>query len=357
MDLALSEARQALGSTSPNPAVGAVLVKERVVVGQGFTQPPGSAHAEVMALRGAGERARGATLYVTLEPCCHFGRTPPCTGAIIEAGIAEVHMATLDPNPLVAGKGKAALEQAGIRTYLGEHKEEAEELNEAYIKHITSGLPLVTAKFALSLDGKLATRSRDSRWITGTEARERVHQLRSQVDAIMVGVGTVLSDDPQLTARPGGARAERQPKRIVVDSRGNTPPTARMLREPGVTIIAATALAAPDWKATMEQAGAEAIDLPSRAGGVDLAALMKVLGQRGVISLLVEGGGTLLGSLFSEGLVDKVCAFIAPTIIGGKEAVGIGGPGVERMTEAQRLTRVRVERLGDDILVIGYLIR
>ena len=239
MELALSLAKRALGSTSPNPAVGAVVVKDGVIVGEGYTQPPGSAHAEVVALKQAGVNSSGAVMYVTLEPCCHFGRTPPCTQAIISSGISEIHIASLDPNPLVSGKGKAELEDAGIKTVLGEHKEEALELNEGYTKFITTGDPFVITKFAMSLDGKLATRTGDSRWISGEESRRYAHKLRRSVDAIIVGVGTVLADDPRLTVRAKGQGKETEKLKVIVDSHGKTPLDARVLK--GQTIIASIA--------------------------------------------------------------------------------------------------------------------
>ncbi|MFH1484822.1 MAG: bifunctional diaminohydroxyphosphoribosylaminopyrimidine deaminase/5-amino-6-(5-phosphoribosylamino)uracil reductase RibD [Chloroflexota bacterium] len=348
---ALSLARQVLGKTSPNPAVGAVIVKDGVTIGEGHTQPPGLWHAEVMALRQAGKGARGATMYVSLEPCCHFGRTPPCTQAIIEAGIAEVHMATLDPNPLVSGKGKAGLEAAGIRTQLGEHEAEARELNEAYFKFITTHLPFVTVKFAMSLDGKIATRGGESKWITGEEARRYAHSLREMVDAIMVGVNTVLADDPQLTA-PG---SERQPLRVIVDSGARTPPTARLLQMPGKTLIAVTEAAESGKIEGLKQAGAEVVALPERQRLVELGELLRLLGLRDITSLLVEGGGTLLGSFFDLRLVDKVLAFVAPVIIGGEEAKpAVGGAGAEWLGQALRLSRMRMERLGEDVLMSGY---
>ena len=201
MERAISLAKLALGQVSPNPAVGAVIVKDDDVIGQGYTQPPGSSHAEIMALKEAGERARGAVMYVTLEPCCHYGRTPPCTKAIIAAGIKEVHAAMIDPNPLVNGKGLKELEKAGIKTFLGEHADDASEIIESYVKFITTGRPFVTIKFAMSLDGKIATRSGDSKWISSDESRRYVHFLRYTSDAVMVGVNTVLIDDPQLTSR------------------------------------------------------------------------------------------------------------------------------------------------------------
>jgi len=361
MERALSLARLAIGSTSPNPAVGAVIVKDGVVIGEGYTEPPGCAHAEVVALKNAGERSRGATMYVTLEPCCHFGRTPPCTQAIIKGGISEVHIATLDPNPLVCGRGKAELDAAGIKTMLGEHEEEASELNEAYIKFITTGLPFVTAKFAMSLDGKIATRTGDSRWISGEDSREYVHRLRRAVDAIMVGVNTILADDPRLTA---GDRLKRggeikNPVRVIVDSKGRTPPTAQALKQPGKIIVATTPLAPPALIKKLKEAGAEVLELPSFSpdeGLVDVGELLKELGREEITSVLVEGGGTLLGSLFEGGLVDKVIAFIAPVIIGGAGArLAVGGRGAERIAQAIKLSNVNIERIGNDVMMCGYI--
>jgi len=360
MERALSLARLAIGSTSPNPAVGAVIARDGVIIGEGYTRPPGSAHAEVVALEQAGEQGRGATMYVTLEPCCHFGRTPPCTQAIIEAGISEVHIATLDPNPLVLGKGKVMLEGAGINIFLGEHEEEARELNEAYSKFITTGLPFVTVKFAMSLDGKIATRTGESKWISGEQSREYVHQLRRAVDAIMVGVNTVIADDPRLTARDGLEGGERKnPIRVIVDSKARTPPTAQVFKQPGKIIVATTPAAPSAQMKRLKEAGAEVLELPPFSpdeGLVDLEELLAELGRREVISVLVEGGGTLLGSVFEGGVVDKVVAFIAPVIIGGEEArLAVGGEGAERIAQAIRLSRVRVERVGDDVMITGYI--
>ena len=359
MQRALALARQALGNTSPNPAVGAVIVRDGVIVGEGHTQPAGGWHAEVMALKQAGEAARGATMYVSLEPCCHYGRTPPCSQAIIAAGIAEVHLAAIDPNPLVSGRGKAELEAAGIKTHAGEHEEEALELNEAYCKFITTRLPFVVAKFAMSLDGKIATKTGDSQWITGEEARRYARSLRRTADAIMVGIKTILCDDPQLTAREdadANVSDGRQPLRVVVDSNGRTPPSARIFQMPGKTLIAATASIEPARERELREAGAEVLRLPAKRGRVDLLELLKALGQREITSVVVEGGGTLLGSLFDQKLVDRVYAFVAPVIIGGSGAVtAVEGRGVSKMTEALRLRRPKVERLGDDILICGYV--
>jgi diaminohydroxyphosphoribosylaminopyrimidine deaminase/5-amino-6-(5-phosphoribosylamino)uracil reductase len=355
MQRALELARRALGATSPNPPVGAVIVSEGRVVGEGWTQPVGGPHAEVEALEGAGSAARGSTLYVTLEPCCHQGRTPPCTQAIIRAGIAEAHIATLDPNPRVNGNGVRELKAAGLRLVVGEREAEAREVMEGYLKWITTGLPFVTAKYAMSLDGKIATATGESRWITGEAARRRVHGLRQTCDAVVVGIGTALADNPQLTARDdSGHPWGRQPLRVVVDSGARLPPDAAMLGEPGKTLVATAS--PPQTRArALQNTGAELLDLPAEDGRVDVKALLQALGARGVTSLLVEGGGTLLATLMQQRLVDKVMAFIAPVLIGGREApTPVEGPGVLELTQVLRLARVTVERLGGDLLVVGY---
>jgi diaminohydroxyphosphoribosylaminopyrimidine deaminase/5-amino-6-(5-phosphoribosylamino)uracil reductase len=355
MERALLLARKAVGSASPNPAVGAVVVRDGAVVGEGWTQPAGQAHAEVMAIRQAGADSAGATLYTTLEPCGHHGRTPPCTTAIAEAGIAEVRCAMIDPNPLVDGTGLARLEERGIRTHAGEGAGKARELMEAYLKFITTGLPFVTAKFAMTLDGKIATRSGDSRWITGEKARAYAHALRAASDAIMVGINTVLADDPRLTARDDrGAPLQRQPLRVVVDSRGRTPVHARLLSEHGQTLVATSSAGGAEQRGLTE-AGAQVESLPGEGGDVDLDALLRLLAMREKTSVLVEGGGTLLGSMFDGGLVDKVVAFVAPTIFGGADAPSpVAGRGIERISDAIRLHRVKVMETGDDVAMIGY---
>jgi diaminohydroxyphosphoribosylaminopyrimidine deaminase/5-amino-6-(5-phosphoribosylamino)uracil reductase len=353
MQRALSQARKAVGNVSPNPAVGAVIVSKGKIIGEGHTQPPGSAHAEIMALKQAGEKAIGAKMYVTLEPCCHYGRTPPCTDAIIAAGISEVHMAMLDPNPLVSGKGKAQLQTSGITTHIGEREQEASEIIEAYVKHIATGRPFVTAKFGMSLDGKIATKTFDSKWISNDESRKYVHQIRWAADAIMIGVNTVLRDDPQLTARIGGE--VRQPLRVIIDSHGQTPLSARVLQSPQNTLIATTAAVEPSRAKQYADMGIEVITLPPKDGLVDIYKLLEMLGKNEITSILVEGGGTLLGSLFDLKLVDKVLVFIAPIIIGGREAITpVAGEGVDSIAKSLRLNRVRVERFGDDIMVSGY---
>jgi len=358
MKQALALAKLALGQVSPNPAVGAVVVKDGEVVGQGYTQLPGSWHAEVKALKQAGEKARGGVMYVTLEPCCYHSRTPPCTKAIIAAGISEVHLAMLDPNPLVSGQGEDELEREDIKTYVGEHEEEAKEINEAYIKFITTGMPLVTAKLAISLDGKIATKNGDSKWISGSEARKHVHYLRYTADAIMTGANTVIADDPYLTCRYGGkgGKARKQPLRVIVDGRGRTPSKARIFSEPGKVLLTLDKLVKPEKKEAFAQVDAELLELPSEEGLIDLERLLRALGEREITSVLVEGGGILLGSLFDNGLVDKVIIFVAPIIIGGEEAkAAVAGKGVDKVIDAIKLERISVEKFGEDLMISGYV--
>lgn len=386
MARAFDLARSVQGTTSPNPAVGAVVARDSLIVGEGATQPPGSPdpasqfgraaqphsggererppggpHAEVMALREAGDLARGATMYVTLEPCAHFGRTPPCTGTIIEAGIARVVVAYGDPDTRVAGRGLELLRDAGIEVSLGDGAAEAAALYEAYAHHRRSGRPFVTAKFAASLDGRIASTSGDSRWISGPQTLRWAHQNRPLFDAMLVGVETIIVDNPQLTARPEHWPGPvPQPLRVVVDSRGRTPLDSRALEDTdsSPTLIATTAVATEEWRASMRSLGVDIQILPSdgtRDARVSLPALLECLGRdRGVVSLLVEGGGEVLGSFFDQRLINKVTAVVAPMIIGGNAQTAVRGRGAERMRDVLRLNSMSVERLGDDLLVIGY---
>ena len=357
MQKAASLAHGVLGTTSPNPAVGAVVVKDGVEVGWGATLPPGQNHAEIGALRQAGQASQGSTLYTTLEPCCIYGRTPPCTKAIIEAGIAEVQVAAIDPNPRISGRGCQELRFAGVRVVMQEKAEDIDELYEAFSKHVNTGIPFVTAKFAMSLDGKIATHSGHSKWITGVESRQVVQEMRRQCDALLVGVDTVVADDPQLTARDGaGNPGPRQPLRVVVDSHCRTSPEAQLLSQPGDTIIVCVQGASSERAGTLETAGATVLHLPEGPDGrVDLGALLEELGRRGVVTLLVEGGGTVLGAMFDRGLVDKVCAFIAPVIVGGKGAASpVEGRGIASMDQAWQLARPRLRPIGADWLIVGY---
>ena len=357
MTRAIALARSAMGSTSPNPAVGAVIVNETGVVGEGFTRPPGQAHAEIGALNQAGHAAAGATLYCTLEPCCHHGRTPPCTDAIIAAGIGRVIYAVTDPNPRVSGGGAAALRSAGIEVECRSNPC-AELLYEAFAKHVTTGLPFVVAKFAMSLDGKIATRTGDSQWITGPNARARVQQMRKELDGIMVGIGTALADDPQLTARDDNGDplpADLQPFRIVVDSDARTPVGARMLRQPGRTLIATAADPNSSRSAALQDAGAEVLSFPGTDGRVNLSGLLAYLGQQGVVSVLVEGGGGVLGAMLDARLIDKVSVFLGPMLIGGAAARSpIEGNGATTMSDVLRLERMTTESIGPDWLITGY---
>ena len=352
----------ALGSTSPNPSVGAVIVRDDRVIGEGHTFPAGQNHAEINALRQAGNEARDATLYVTLEPCCHYGRTPPCTDAIIAAGIRHVVFGVTDPNPRVSGGGAAALRAAGL-TVECRPCPEADQLHEAFAKHIVTGLPFVVAKFAMSLDGKIATRTGDSMWITGPMARARVQQMRKELDGIMVGIGTALADNPQLTARDisgDSLPANLQPVRIVLDSGARMPATSRMFQQPGRTIIATAGSVEPARRADLEAAGALVVSLPGADGRVDLAGLLSYLGESGLgesgmVSLLVEGGGGVLGAMLDARLVDKVHAFIGPMLIGGVDARSpVEGVGAQMMSDVLKLQRTKLEQIGPDWLITGY---
>ncbi len=356
MQIALEMAARARGRTSPNPLVGAVVVKGNSVIGSGYHLKAGTPHAEVLALNKAGRYARGATLYVTLEPCCHHGRTGPCTEAVIKAGIARVVVAMADPNSLVSGRGIKRLRDAGIDVTTGIMEEQSRELNEVFIKYITTGRPFVVAKAAMSLDGKIATCSGKSKWITGPEARAYGHQLRDWYDTIMVGIGTVLADDPSLTTRLTGGGG-RDPARIILDSRARTPLNAKVLtqRSEAPTIVAATTTAPPARLEALRQAGAEVL-LVNEGPVVDLPKLMKILGKKEITSVLIEGGSAVHASAFTAGLVDKTVWFIAPKIIGGREAPGpVGGLGFDDPSEALELERVRVSRLGADICIEGYI--
>lgn len=356
MRAALSLARKGAGKTSPNPMVGSVLVKRGKVVGKGYHRAVGKPHAEIEALKRAGKEARGATMYVNLEPCCHQGRTPPCTDALIKAGIKEVVAAMEDPNPAVSGTGFKRLQDAGIRTVCGVLEERASELNEAYIKHITTGLPQVIMKAGMSLDGKIATASGESRWITGEASRRQVHRLRAACDAVMVGAETVIKDDPRLTARIKGGI---DPVRVIVDSRLRLPLSARIFdRDSDAGVVIATTKGADVEKKRKLEAleGVTVITLDGPRGRVDLPRLMKNLGKRGVTSLLLEGGGEVNAAMLDAGLVDKVMLFVSPVIIGGKNSPDVvGGGGASSLAQAVGLERVKYRRIGGDLLMEGYI--
>ncbi|MDC0035132.1 bifunctional diaminohydroxyphosphoribosylaminopyrimidine deaminase/5-amino-6-(5-phosphoribosylamino)uracil reductase RibD [Chloroflexi bacterium] len=351
MGMAIAAGKKAKGISNPNPPVGAIVVKDEKVLSEGFTGKPGSPHAEVMAISSAGDNVKNSTLYVTLEPCCHFGRTPPCTEAIIQSGISKIFIAVEDPDNRVSGKGIDQLRKAGIEVVLGIGKEETELDLEAHIKLATTGLPLVTAKFAMSLDGKIATSSGESKWITSDESRNISHVMRLESDAIMVGVNTVVVDDPRLTVRLDRREVGRQPLRVIIDSQGRIPNNSSMLLEEGATFVAT----AKDVTFLDGINNLSTKAFPDKEGKVDLVSVLEYLGKMPVSSVFVEGGSELLGSLFDQGLVDKVAAFISPSIIGGRASLGaVGGIGAEFMSDKYLLTRVKKEFIGSDILVTGY---
>lgn len=353
MRIALELAKGAVGQTSPNPAVGCVLVRDGRIVGLGAHLKAGEPHAEVHALRMAGDAARGATAYVTLEPCSHHGRTPPCADALIAAGVRRVVVGTVDPNPLVAGRGIARLREAGIDVTVGVLEAACRRLNETFNKYIIHRVPFVTVKTASTLDGKIATRTGHSRWITSPAARRYVHELRRRSDAVLVGVGTVIADDPQLTVRlPEGGE---NPVRVVLDSRLRLPLTARVLTDgEAPTWVVTTARAPAERRRAIAERGAEVL-VAGDGERVSIPALLSLLGARGIASLLVEGGGEVNASFFAARAVDKVVAFIAPKIVGGREApTPVGGEGAAVMDEAVSLRDVEVTTIGPDVVITGY---
>ena len=344
---ALELAQKADYRTSPNPMVGAVVVdREGRLVGEGYHAAKGEPHAEEIALRQAADRARGATLYVNLEPCTHAHRNPSCAEALIEAGVRRAVISMTDPDDRVRGAGVRALESARVQTAVGSHEDRARRLNEFYVKHRLTGRPFVAAKFAMSLDGKIATKSGDARWISGEESRLHAHRLRHQHDAILVGINTVMADDPELTARLDGENV-RQPVRIVLDSQLRIRQSARVVGPN--TLIAST----KDGRVGL----AEVVRLPStEEGRVSLPALLDELGRRNLLSVLVEGGAEVHAALFEDGLVDKLYTYVAPKLIGGRDAPGpLGGRGVDKLDAATGLTDLDLTRLGDDILLTAYV--
>ncbi len=357
MGRALDLARRAEGYTSPNPMVGAVVVRNGSIVGEGYHHHAGAPHAEVNALREAGDATHGATLYVTLEPCNHHGRTPPCTDAILQAGITHVVYAVPDPHPAASG-GAQRLAAAGVTITSHVCHAEATYLNRAFFHHVQTQRPYVIAKYAMSLDGKIATSTGHSQWITGEPARQRVHQLRHAVDAVLVGAGTATADNPRLTVRMGQV-VPRHPLRVVLDSGGRVPLHSTLFAPhmPGKTLVVTTAAMPPAHRAQLDRQRCAVLCAPADDHGrVDLHYLLAALGERQVQSLLVEGGGTVLGALFDAGLINECWAFVAPILIGGSTApVPIGGAGIAHMHEAPRLTNVAIEHVGSDILIRGLI--
>jgi diaminohydroxyphosphoribosylaminopyrimidine deaminase/5-amino-6-(5-phosphoribosylamino)uracil reductase len=354
MRRALALAQRGRGSVEPNPLVGAVVVRDGACVGEGWHQRYGEAHAEVHALAAAGDAARGATLFVTLEPCCHQGKTPPCTDAVLRAGIHRVVAAMLDPFPVVSGQGAALLRAAGVAVEVGLCEPEARRLNAPYLHLMATGRPWVHAKWAMTLDGKIATRTGDSRWISNEASRRRAHCLRGRVDAIIVGIGTVVADDPQLTARPPGPRSAA---RVVLDSQGRAPLACRLVataREVSTIIVVAAAPA--ERQEELRAAGCEVLALPAEDGRVDIIALLDELGRRRWTNVLVEGGAGVLGSFLDCGAINEVQVFIAPCLAGGAAAMpAVGGRGSERIADALRLSAWSIEEIEGDCHIHGWI--
>ena len=353
MALALRLARRGLYSTTPNPRVGCVIVKDGVVVGEGWHQRAGEAHAEVHALNAAGSSARGATAYATLEPCSHHGRTPPCAEALIDAGVARVVAAMQDPNPQVAGRGLARLAAAGVVAECGLLEAEARELNVGFVSRMSRGRPWVRLKLAASLDGKTALHNGVSQWITGPAARQDGHRWRAQACAILSGIGTVRGDDPQLNVR--GVATDRQPLKVVVDSRLELSPQARVLE--GGPLLLVTAAANGEKSETLRWRGAEVICLPNATGQVDLPVLLNELGRRGINELHVEGGFRLNGALLSAGRVDELLLYVAPCLVGDKARGMFDLPELASLDAKQRLTVHDMRMIGNDLRIIARLTR
>ena len=352
MQRALALAERGCGYVEPNPLVGAVVVRENQLIAEGWHQRFGEPHAEVHALADA-EKVRGATLYVTLEPCCHWGKTPPCTDAILRAGIGRVVVALTDPFPKVAGGGIELLRQAGIEVDIGLGEKEARRQNAPYLKLLQTGRPYVHAKWAMTLDGKIASRTGDSRWISSAASRERVHELRGRMDAILVGIGTALADDPLLTARPPGPRT---PLRIILDRQGRLPGSSQLAqtaREIPTLVVVDASCPPPEH---LRQLGCEILPLPLEHGEPSLTALLDELGKRRLTNLLVEGGTAILGSFHDAKLIDEVHVFIAPRLLGGVGAkTPIGGSGGEMIAAALALADTQVENLDGDVYIRGLL--
>lgn len=348
-------ARKGVGHVNPNPLVGAVIVKNNVIIGEGYHHQYGGDHAEVVAIKNTSESVEGATVYVNLEPCSHYGKTPPCAELLVQERVARVVIATKDPNPLVAGRGVKILQDAGIDVVTGVLEDEARELNRVFIKYITSQKPFVVMKSAMTLDGKIATRVGDSKWVSGEKSREIVHQMRNEYTAIMVGINTVIADDPALTTRlkkPG-----RNPIRIVVDSSLRIPMDVKLVKDrKAPTIIVHGDKAAKEKIAILRKAGVETLEASDANGKVDISLMMKLLGKKGIDGILLEGGGTLNFSAIQQKVVDEVFMFIAPKIIGGELSKSpVAGKGVDLMREAYKIDVMRVMQVEQDLLIRGKI--
>jgi diaminohydroxyphosphoribosylaminopyrimidine deaminase/5-amino-6-(5-phosphoribosylamino)uracil reductase len=357
MKMALGLATKGEGFTSPNPMVGAVIVKDGKVAGKGYHKKAGAAHAEVEAIDNAGVAAKRSTLYVNLEPCNHFGRTPPCTEKILAAGIKRVVVAMNDPNPDVTGGGTDYLKNQGLEVTLGVCQDEAKKLNEAYVKYVRTKRPFVIVKCATTLDGRIATKTGDSKWVTGQESRKFVHRLRHAYDAIMVGIDTVKKDDPSLTARPDNMPGA-DPIRVILDTELSISEDAKVLRLDSDcdTIIITGNLVSSDKKVRIENKGVKVIEAPVKNGLIDFDPLMDQLGALGITSLLIEGGSRVIASALAAGVVDKIAFFYAPKILGGDDGVPVcKGPGPDLMNQCIPVKDIKVKRFGDDVMIEGYI--
>lgn len=355
MARALQLAAKAKGRTSPNPMVGSVIVKNGEIVGEGYHKQAGKPHAEVEAIKKAGTKAKGADLFVNLEPCCHYGKTPPCVEAIISAKLKKVYVGMTDPNKLVNNKGIRILRKKGIMVEVGVLKKECERLNESFVKFIRTGKPFVIMKSGMSLDGKIATYSGESQWITCEQSRKLVHEIRGEVDAILVGSGTVLKDDPKLTVRLKG-RKLRNPVRVILDRRSRIPVGAKVFQNANMdkVIYATSPKLSKGKEKKLRDMGVDVLALPV-GKNFKLNALLEELGRRDITSVLLEGGALLNASAFKENVIDKAMLFMAPILIGGERAPGfIGGEGVKKLKDAVRLKNVSTKKVGDDFLVEGY---
>lgn len=350
MRRALALAARGKGQTSPNPPVGAVVAHGSRVVGEGWHRGPGFPHAEIEALEAAGEQARGAALYVTLEPCTRQGRTPPCAPTVVASGVARVVVGMPDPNPAVDGAGIRALEEAGIDVVVGAREAEARRLVQAFAKHVRTGIPLLTVKMASTLDGRVAASDGSSRWVSGPTARRDVHRLRAAADAVLAGIGTVLADDPQLTCRLRGYRG-RQPLRVVLDSAGRTPPGAAVCDGIAPTLVATTDKAPDDAVEALRERGCEVRRFASREGRVDLLAVLEELGRRGMTDALVEGGPTVAGDAVERSLVDRFIFYLAPKLLGPAGLASIGELAAPNIADARDLTVLSVRRVGADLKI------
>lgn len=354
MERAIELGRRGLGEVSPRPSVGAVVVSDGNVVGEGRTQPIPGPHAEIIAISQAGKLAEGSTIFTTLEPCSHTHYTGPCADALISAGVSRVVCPVGDPDPRVDGEGFRKLREAGIEVVMpleSDLIERALESLEGFLHHVATGRPFVTVKFAASLDGSVATKTGESQWITSKEARDYAHLMRSQADALITGIGTILADDPRLTSRLEGI-VNRPKLRVVVDSDGRMPASAALIREPGDILW----VRGEGCTSVINSPNVETLEVPRlRSGGIDLTNLLDLLGSRGYLNVMLEAGTSLTGSMVDAGLVQKIAAFIAPIVIGGSDAFpAVGGVGVSAMARALRLERVQIEQIGSDVLITGY---